>query len=87
MDIFVGGDAFFIWKNFSSLLKAQIHYKFYMHCSKVPLQQGDQIKILHLYSRSLSYFLIFFISPLFNQIGQLRTSSNLQLQPGQDTDL
>jgi hypothetical protein len=26
----------------------------------------------------------FYISPLFNQVGQLRTSSHLQLQPGQD---
>ena len=26
---------------------------------------------------------IFFISPLFNQVGQLRTSSHLQLRPGQ----
>ena len=25
-----------------------------------------------------------FISPLFNHVGQLRTSSHLQLQPGQD---
>ena len=25
-----------------------------------------------------------FISPLFNQVGQLRTSSHLQLRPGQD---
>ena len=29
-------------------------------------------------------FYLFFISPLFNQVGQLRTSSHLQLQPGQD---
>ena len=28
------------------------------------------------------YFL--FISPLFNQVGKLRTSSHLQLRPGQD---
>ena len=27
---------------------------------------------------------IVFISPLFNQVGQLRTSSDLQLRPGQD---
>jgi hypothetical protein len=27
---------------------------------------------------------VFFISPLFNQVGQLRTSSHLQLRPGQD---
>ena len=26
----------------------------------------------------------FFISPLFNQVGKLRTSAHLQLQPGQD---
>ena len=26
----------------------------------------------------------FFISPLFNQVGKLRTSSHLQLRPGQD---
>ena len=25
-----------------------------------------------------------YISPLFNQVGQLRTSSHLQMQPGQD---
>ena len=25
-----------------------------------------------------------YISPLFNQVGQLRTSSHLQLRPGQD---
>ena len=29
-------------------------------------------------------YLFIFISPLFNQIGQLRTSSYLQLRPGQD---
>jgi hypothetical protein len=29
-------------------------------------------------------FFYFFISPLFNQGGQLRTSSHLQLRPGQD---
>ena len=28
------------------------------------------------------YFI--FISPLFNQVGKLRTSSHLQLRPGQD---
>ena len=32
-----------------------------------------------------SHHLFFiYISPLFNQVGQLRTSSRLQLQPGQD---
>ena len=31
-----------------------------------------------------SYFIFYFISPLFNQVGQLRTSSHLQLRPGQD---
>ena len=30
------------------------------------------------------YFIYFFISPLFNQVGKLRTSSHLQLQPDQD---
>ena len=30
------------------------------------------------------YLFLFFISPLFNQVGQLRTSSHLQLRPGQD---
>ena len=29
-------------------------------------------------------FYLFLISPLFNQVGKLRTSSNLQLRPGQD---
>ena len=29
-------------------------------------------------------FFFVFISPLFNQVGQLRTSSHLQLRPGQD---
>jgi hypothetical protein len=29
-------------------------------------------------------FIPFFISPLFNQVGKLRTSSHLQLRPGQD---
>ena len=29
-------------------------------------------------------FIFYFISPLFNQVGKLRTSSHLQLQPGQD---
>ena len=29
-------------------------------------------------------FIYLFISPLFNQVGKLRTSSNLQLRPGQD---
>ena len=29
-------------------------------------------------------FFYFFISPLFNQVGQLRTSSHLQQKPGQD---
>ena len=28
--------------------------------------------------------LFLFISPLFNQVGKLRTSSHLQLRPGQD---
>ena len=33
----------------------------------------------------LCYFLFyFFISPLFNQVGKLTTSSHLQLRPGQD---
>jgi hypothetical protein len=27
---------------------------------------------------------LFFFSPLFNQVGKLRTSSHLQLRPGQD---
>ena len=27
-----------------------------------------------------------YISPLFNQVGQLRTSSHLQLRPGQDKE-
>ena len=31
-----------------------------------------------------SNFLYFFISPLFNHVGQLRTSYHLQLRPGQD---
>uniref|UniRef100_A0AAZ3QCA1 Transposase n=1 Tax=Oncorhynchus tshawytscha TaxID=74940 RepID=A0AAZ3QCA1_ONCTS len=30
------------------------------------------------------FIFYFFISPLFNQVGQLRTSSHLQLRPGQD---
>ena len=31
------------------------------------------------------YFISFhFISPLFNQVGKVRTSSHLQLRPGQD---
>jgi hypothetical protein len=29
-------------------------------------------------------FDLFLISPLFNQVGKLRTSSHLQLRPGQD---
>ena len=29
-------------------------------------------------------FLVYFISPLFNQVGQLRTSSHLQLRPDQN---
>ena len=29
-------------------------------------------------------FIFYFISPLFNQVGLLRTSSHLQLRPGQD---
>ena len=32
----------------------------------------------------LVLFFKFFISPLFNQVGKLRTSSHLQLRPGQD---
>ena len=40
------------------------------------------------YSVQASFFslchLFIFISPLFNQLGQLRTSSHLQLRPGQD---
>ena len=31
-----------------------------------------------------SFLNVFFISPLFNQEGKLRTSSHLQLRPGQD---
>ena len=30
------------------------------------------------------YLFLVFISPLFNQVGKLRTSSHLQLRPGQD---
>ena len=30
------------------------------------------------------YIFNFFISPLFNQVGKLRTSSHLQLRSGQD---
>ena len=30
------------------------------------------------------FILFLFISPLFNQVGKLRTSSHLQLRPGQD---
>jgi hypothetical protein len=30
------------------------------------------------------FYLFIFISPLFNQVGKLRTSSHLQLLPGQD---
>jgi hypothetical protein len=30
------------------------------------------------------FIFLFFISPLFNQVGKLRTSSHLQLRPGQD---
>ena len=30
------------------------------------------------------YFIYLFILPLFNQVGKLRTSSHLQLRPGQD---
>ena len=33
---------------------------------------------------SLEFIYLLFISPLFNQVGQLRTSSHLQLRPGQD---
>ena len=33
---------------------------------------------------SIVLYLFIFISPLFNQVGQLRTSSHLQLRPGQD---
>jgi hypothetical protein len=32
----------------------------------------------------LFIYLFIFISPLFNQVGKLRTSSHLQLRPGQD---
>ena len=30
------------------------------------------------------FYLFIYVSPLFNHVGQLRTSSHLQLQPGQD---
>ena len=30
------------------------------------------------------FFILFFILPLFNQVGKLRTSSHLQLRPCQD---
>jgi hypothetical protein len=33
---------------------------------------------------SVIFILTFLISPLFHQLGHLRTSSHLQLQPGQD---
>jgi hypothetical protein len=33
---------------------------------------------------NLTFLFHFLISPLFNQVGQLRTSSQLQLRPGQD---
>ena len=33
---------------------------------------------------TLADVFILFISPLFNQVGKLRTSSHLQLRPGQD---
>ena len=37
-----------------------------------------------LHTNTQFHFYLFFISPLFNQVGQLRTSSHLQLRPGQD---
>ena len=33
---------------------------------------------------TFAHWQIHFISPLFNQVGKLRTSSHLQLRPGQD---
>ena len=39
-------------------------------------QQPDPLYFLFMF--------ILFISPLFNQVGNLRTSSHLQLRPGQD---
>ena len=36
------------------------------------------------FGKSHLFFLLFFFSPLFNQVGKLRTSSHLQLWPGQD---
>ena len=53
MDIFVEVDQ--VWNSeveitkFRSLFTPQIHTKHVLRCSKVILQQGDQIKIPHLY--------------------------------------
>ena len=38
----------------------------------------------HLFKDSNLFYIFFFISPLFNQVGYLRTSSHLQLRPVQD---
>jgi hypothetical protein len=35
-------------------------------------------------AQGIQYFFKCFISPIFNQVGKLRTSSHLQLRPGQD---
>ena len=49
--------------------------------SRVCLTRGDgRIRV---YCRR-NFLFLFFISPLFNQVGKLRTSSHLQLRPGQD---
>ena len=37
-----------------------------------------------MYANKPTHTGIYFISPLFDQLGQLRTSSHLQLRPGQD---
>jgi hypothetical protein len=52
--------------------------------SDLEVQHDDGILITR-YSFGVEIdFMKVFFSPLFNQVGQLRTSFHLQLQPGQD---
>ena len=56
------------------------------NCVAGYFNSGFKIKSIKIQKRAtfFIYFILFFISPLFNQVGQLRTTSHLQLQPGQD---
>jgi hypothetical protein len=70
-----------------SLSVVPLFYSLYsLHFASLVWQLGlSPHCVCHLSSQPVMCLIfIYFISPLFNQVGQLRTSSHLQLRPGQD---